>query len=123
MSRPNPDPCPLCGDQPDIYKSASGAFREPPWAITCIPCGLTLCGRPGESRRIVVDRWNRRRQMLLAAGVFAAQRALIDWYADEMERSHFDDADVPPALRALEVALEAAQTAIPCPKGDSADDA
>lgn len=60
MSRPKPDPCPLCGDKPYVYKSASSPWIRPTWKVTCIPCELTLVGRPYDSRRIVVDRWNTR---------------------------------------------------------------
>ena len=41
--------------------------------------------------------------------IIAAQRAIISWYEEEINRSCYDDSQIPEDLLALEQSLEAAE--------------
>ena len=52
-------PCPLCGGKRvGSLQPLSGRGR--PWNVFCDGCGLVLFGDSGESRRVMVERWNNR---------------------------------------------------------------
>jgi hypothetical protein len=63
MPLPKPNPCPLCGQEAQVTR-VTGC-----WNISCEEpspgperCGLVLFGGAGDTRRVMVERWNRRVQ-------------------------------------------------------------
>ncbi len=87
-------------------------MRMPDWEISLTRYCDTLweSGGPGESALVREVRQALTEISRLQA-IVVAQREIIGWYEEEMERSCHEDSNIPEELRQLEQALEAAEAA------------